>query len=64
MEVPHHTPGAGLEETDLVHVRQEAGRPEKRPQGPANRTIIALVGYRTSAAKSGSFRIVYKSVTL
>jgi hypothetical protein len=54
----------GLEETTLVHVRQEVGRPKKRPEGRANRTIIAPFGYRTSAAKLGSFRNVHKSVTL
>jgi len=54
----------GLEETALLHVRQEGRRPQKRPEGRANRTVIAQVGYRTSVAKSGSFRNVYKSETL
>jgi hypothetical protein len=54
----------GLEETALIHVRQKARRPQKHLEGRANRTIIAPVGYRTSDAKLGSFRNVYKSVTL
>jgi len=60
MKVPHHVPAAWSRGNGpgTVKVRQEAGRPEKRPEGGAKRKIIAPGGHRTSAANSDSFRNV------